>query len=272
MMCPNCNSLLIVDGECQSCGIYVDKYLPKESRKSNRSDVNDNKRHTRLFFGSFSLLLQKVYLFADKKHRLDIENRIKDGKNYCYKAYRDIKNSIFKLSIHLIVAYTLVLFFSYFIKIMWELYLFTPVGVGFMKLFPERYLVISTILSGNLEVLSYRICLISLQYCLFAAAFSRLSFIMRIFYEGRSFLTKYVTWPAICAVIGLAHTVHFNGLQIMQLFFILFIPSIIISAPCFDLASRVLPELNIVKAYKLTIKSIVKNRNREEILSENFDL
>lgn len=271
-MCPNCNSLLIVDGECQSCGIYIHKYLSNENRKCNRSDANGNRRHTRFIFDFFCPLLQKVYLFVYKKHSFDIENRIKDGRNYCYKAYRGIKNSIFKLSVHLIVAYTLVLFLSYFIKIMWELYLFTPVGVGFMKLFPERYLVISTILSGNIEALSYRICLISLQYCLFAAAFSRLFFIMRIFYEGRGFLTKYVTWPAICAVIGLAHTVHFDGLQFMQLFFTLFIPSVIISAPCFDLASRALPEMNIMKAYKLTTKSIAKSRNREGILPENGDL
>ncbi len=252
-----------MSGECLHCGIILEKYQDRAKTASSGASVENPLPATasvtvsylrRLLFWSDNLRrkIRQVDGFIEEKVGFDILALFSTAKRQTASWLQDVLDRLVTLIVYLLTAWALGLVFLYGAKMAWRIYLETAVGRTFLMHFPDKYRLISGLLARDAWELSLDFCLMALQACLLVAAISRLLFVLRIFYEGRGILARYLLWPISCAAIGAWLTGTAYGLTVLQRFALLLVPAVILVAPCFELVRRVLPEANAVYVIKKT--------------------
>lgn len=123
---------------------------------------------------------------------------------------------------------------------MWLFYSSSPVGERFSKFFAART---STIVD-TLDMISIRfsieIIMITFIICLGVTAICQLFYITRLLYEPRGLVGRTVLWglPLTAVVATIVHSIYGGEWGIA--YAIVFIPTMCIFSPCFELTSRTL--------------------------------
>lgn len=106
-----------------------------------------------------------------------------------------------------VIGYIVILYIA---KMMWSLFLETPVGQHHSELFAERAEMLSEILFGNIPSTAFQILLTCLSAGLVITAAGRLFHLYRPFYRTLDAATRTLIW-GIPVVIYATRTLYMNG-------------------------------------------------------------
>ena len=135
----------------------------------------------------------------------------------------------------------------YAFNIFWALYVSTPIGHQFVKLFGSDTAAIERVLSYRPLFLSIHVNLVVVKICMAGGAIGRLLLLVRYLYEYRGFWGRLLFWgvPCICLSAYFIR-ISFNFEWIAALL-LSAICTLVLLNRCIRFVSRLLPEIRFLK-------------------------
>jgi len=135
----------------------------------------------------------------------------------------------------------------YAFNIFWALYVSTPIGRQFIKLFGSDAAAIERILSYRPLFLSVHINLVVVKICIAGGAIGRLLLLVRYLYEYRGFWGRLFFWgvPCICLsayFIRISFNFEWTAALLLSA-----ICTLVLLNRCIQVVSRLLPEIRFLK-------------------------
>jgi hypothetical protein len=165
-----------------------------------------------------------------------------------YRRYlTDVAGELVGISIVLAISVAVSLCALYFGKSLWWVYLQTPIGQEYAKLFEEQALIAGSFYAGDLPQLAVDLNVLILEVGLTVGVVSRLLFLKTFLYDAQSTLGRWLFWFVpfsftIAYLLQRTYAVEWSSSLLMSL-----IPSAILFGPCLEVAATILPDGVIVK-------------------------
>lgn len=159
------------------------------------------------------------------------------------------------VEILILCATTVIIFVTVisFLKVLWHLYLQTPLGRKFtaeMSLLAECRL--AQLLDKDLMLFSIEVTVTALLACLALSAICQVLALRRLLYEGHGIVNRFL-WTLVFSAAS-AYSYSHNDFPVA--FAICFLPSICMFATCMTVSARLLPELTPAGVLELTQRFI----------------
>jgi hypothetical protein len=156
----------------------------------------------------------------------------------------------------ILCAATTVIFMAVllFLKVMWHLYLQTPVGYKFASnaCLLSNY-TLAQLLSKDLMLFSIEITATTLIACLILSAICQVLAVRRLFYEGRG-LANRIVWLLVFMIVSADTLTERSQLDFPIAVGLCIVPSMCMFATCLTVSDRLLPEFTPVALLELTRK------------------
>lgn len=211
-------------------------------------------------------LVPEALLSSLKKWESWWEEKIPDCRKSWVIWFRNVVEGFFALLLSGVISWLALAGFLYLGRMLWFLYIETPVGRTFVSHYGAIADPIFALSRLNPFSFSLSICTEALKACFLISAGCRFLSITRFFFMSRGLFVRVFFWGVMCAALttyGLSGwlKLHWQGAFALGL-----IPSIILAGRCFEVASQILPEfftilrlLKVANLKKLT--GIIKEKN-----------
>ncbi|MDY6906257.1 MAG: hypothetical protein SWH61_16420 [Thermodesulfobacteriota bacterium] len=263
MTCPKCGVEQKEDDACMVCGVIIEKYNKRmaelakaaEAEERREQEDPDNPEVPERF-----LFIRELYAkvadpieewvgryadMLDEKFGNAWREIMPSARRYTFHWFRGLTDRLVTLALSTCLIWMLCTALLHVAGVMWGLYRQLPMGDQYARFFPDKAGMIETILNQPPINLSLTLCLTALGVCVGIGAVIRLLFFYRWFYRDRHVFLQYIVWPAVCAAAGSRAIAGDYGITYAFGMILLFIPVLLLCAPCFRLAGHVLPELNV---------------------------
>ncbi len=256
MICPKCEYEQPFSGECVRCGIIIKKYHGKQRKRekaaSDNHDKTSEKTESEKTDENHSGIIKKSIKFKDLSH---FSRKYFSRKSSTFQNSSKISEAISQAILMAILTAILYTGFLYLSKMMWYVYISTPVGKYFVANFTDRSQAIFYLFDMNLLYFSIFVTGAAFTICLIVSAICRVLHISRLLYHSRGMWGKMVYWGIPLAAL-VAHYLQsaydLNRLEIAYL--VAFIPTLFVFPACFKLSDMLLPEIGTLLQRAALIK------------------
>ena len=193
------------------------------------------------------------YLLAIIKR---IYTRCFNRKNFFYNYACRLLDIVGQALLLLIATVFLDIVLLYLCKILWRVYIITPVGSTYVEVFTEKAETISHILNKDFIGFSIEVTLFAFGVCMMISGLCRLFHIARYLYLPRGFFGKIGFWglPLTVAVAEYIQPVY-DIKELKIAYIVAFVPTLCIFTSCFRFTTIMLPEIGDIINKGIKVKN-----------------
>lgn len=185
-----------------------------------------------------------------------IYTRCFNRKNFFYNYARRVWDIIGQALLLLIATVSLSIVLLYLCKILWRIYIITPVGTTYVAAFTEKAETISHILNKNFISFSIEVTFFAFGVCMIISGLCRLFYIARYLYLPRGFFGKIGFWGLTLTAAVAEYIQPVYDIQEWKTAYIIaFVPTLCLFTSCFRFTNIMLPEIGDI------IKTGIKVKN-----------
>ncbi len=135
----------------------------------------------------------------------------------------------------------------YAFNVFWALYISTPTGQQFAKLFNSDAAAIERVFNYRPLFFSIHVNIVAVIICLSAGIIGRLFLLVRYLYEYRGFWGRLFFWVAPCACVSAYIILTYIDLDWKTAILLSAVSTLVLLNRCIRLISRLLPEITYFK-------------------------
>ena len=180
MICP----------ECVKCGIGIVVERWGAKKRENAGTEDGSKNTNQALFGTVKQVFHRPLVAA-----------VPAIKKYVFRWLRRALDGLIQLLLLLCVTWLGYSALLYACKALWNLYIETPVGRGFVSHYSSSAHFIFEVLNLNLFQLSFSLNVLALKACPVIGAVCQISCITRYFYLSRGSIARIFFWGFLCSAL-----------------------------------------------------------------------